>query len=83
MAEEWERYAKTVIASMREVLADANEGHHPLLLEVADYWLALGITLGLERPAEAREILGLAEPDDVGRSELVTDAEHFAREALR
>jgi hypothetical protein len=31
---------------MREVLAEANEEHHPLLLEIAVYWLALGITLG-------------------------------------
>ena len=82
MAEDWERYARTVIASMQEVLAEAMEEHHPLLLEAADYWLALGISLGLEWPEDARRILALAEPEEGSRAELVADAEHFVREAL-
>ena len=82
MLEPWNQYAKTVIASMREVLSEANEEHHPLLLEVADYWLALGITLGLERPEPAGTLLSLAEPEPANRAELEEDAEHFANEAL-
>lgn len=80
--EPWERYATAVIASMQEVLTEAEEQHHPLVLETADYWLSLGATLGLSRPDDARRLLALIEPDEAERTELITDAEHFAREAL-
>ena len=30
---EWERYGRAVIGSMLEVLEEAREEHHPLLLE--------------------------------------------------
>lgn len=61
MAEDWERYARAVIASMREVLAEAEEKHHPLPLETADYWLSVGATLGLSRPGDARRLLATLE----------------------
>ena len=82
MAEDWERYARAVIASMREVLAEAEEKHHPLVLETADYWLSLGATLGLSRPEEARRLLAMLEPDGDARAELEADANEFVAEAL-
>ena len=32
---------------MREVLAESPEDLHGLLLETADYWLSLGLAIGL------------------------------------
>lgn len=80
--EAWERYGRAVIASMQEVLAEAQEQHHPLVLETAAYWLSIGATLGLSRPDDARRLLALIEPEETARTELETDAEDFAREAL-
>ena len=80
--ESWERYARAVIASMQEVLHEAEEEHRPLVLETADYWLSLGATLGLSRPDDARRLLEVIEPEGQARSELEEDAEHFAEEAL-
>ncbi len=82
MPEDWERYARAVIASMQEVLAHAEEEHRPLVLETADYWLSLGAALGLSRPDDARRLLALLEPEAEARAELEADAEHFALEAL-
>jgi hypothetical protein len=44
------RYGRAVIAAMREVLDEADDQHAELLLETADFWLALGLVIGLERP---------------------------------
>jgi hypothetical protein len=82
VAEDWDTYARTVIASLRDVLVEAEEEHRPLLLEVADYCVALGITIGLNRPEDGRQLLALVEPDETARAELETDAAHFTAEAL-
>lgn len=79
---EWERYGRAVIGSMLEVLEEAEEEHHPLLLEAADYWLSLGLAIGLSRPNDAERLLGLIEAEDAGRRELNEDAAAFCREAF-
>jgi hypothetical protein len=50
VVEDWERYGRAIIESMREVLAESPEDLHGLLLETADYWLSLGLAIGLGRP---------------------------------
>jgi hypothetical protein len=62
--EGWTRYGRAVIASMREVLAESPEDVHGLLLETADYWLSLGLAIGLRRPAEAEALLSLIQRHD-------------------
>ncbi len=44
---------------MREVLQETPDEVHPALLETADYWLSLGLAMGLERPGEADRLLSL------------------------
>lgn len=77
MEPQWEGYGRAVIDSMGEVLAEVPDDHHPVMLETADYWLSLGLAIGLERPERARELLHLMEPDPELRSELRVDAEEF------
>jgi hypothetical protein len=53
---EWERYGRALISSMSEVLDETPEQIHSNLLETADYWLSLGLVLGLrDRPGARRE----------------------------
>jgi hypothetical protein len=81
--EPWERYGRAVIASMQEVLRDAADDHHPLLLETADYWLTLGLAIGSRRPEDAGRLLALiAEREGEDRAELERDADGFCAEAL-
>ncbi|MHB8685155.1 MAG: hypothetical protein ACYC9X_12620 [Dehalococcoidia bacterium] len=81
--EGWERYGRAVIRSMQEVLAEAPEDVHALLLETADYWLSLGLAIGLRRPADAERLLALIHGGDaVERDELDADAAAFSAEAL-
>jgi hypothetical protein len=49
---------------------------------VADYWISVGLTIGLERPHQARELLELIEADESERTALVEDAAAFIEEAL-
>jgi hypothetical protein len=79
---EWERYGRAVIGSMLEVLEDAREEHHPLLLEAADYWLSLGLAIGLSRPGEAERLFSLIEAEEAARLELGEDAAAFCEEVL-
>lgn len=78
----WERYGKTLIASMREVLQESAEDAHANLLETADWWLSLGIAIGLNHPAHAERLLVLIESHEDNRAELARDAEAFCEEAL-
>ncbi len=81
--EGWERYGRVVIQSMQEVLAEAPEDVHALLLETADYWLSLGLAIGLRRPAAAERLLALIHGGDAAeRGELDADAAAFSAEAL-
>ncbi len=78
----WERYGRTVIGAMAEVLEEVPEAARAHLLETADYWLSVGLTIGLERPAEARRLLALIEQEESELAGLSTDATAFLEEAL-
>ena len=67
---------------MTEVLEALPEEAGAHALETADYWLSVGISLGLERPHQARELLALIEADEAERAALVEDATATAEEAL-
>ncbi len=83
MDERWRRYGSAVVASMSEVLDRAHEEHRPALLETADYWLSLGIAIGLNRPDEGRRLLEIVEAEEGNRAELAADADAFLTEALQ
>lgn len=79
----WGRYGRVIIRSMQEVLAEAPEDVHALLLETADYWLSLGMAIGLQRPADAGRLLALIHGGDAAeRDELDADAAAFSAEVL-
>jgi hypothetical protein len=78
----WRRYGAALTGAMTEVLEELPEEARAHALETADYWLSVGITLGLERPDQARELLGLIEADEGERAALVDDAAAFLDEAL-
>jgi hypothetical protein len=44
------------------------------LLETADYWLSLGLVLGLRDPDQARQLLQVIEAHEAERGELERDA---------
>jgi hypothetical protein len=78
----WKRYGRAVIQAMAEVTAEVPEESHALLLETADYWLSLGLAIGVQRPDEALRLLDLIEAEATGQSELAGDAAAFCAEAL-
>lgn len=78
----WRRYGAAMTGAMAEVLEALPEEARAHALETADYWLSVGISLGLERPHQARELLTLIEVDEAERAALVEDAAAFAEEAL-
>ncbi len=68
-SDDWARYGRAIIESMREVLAESPDDLHGLLLETADYWLSLGLVIGIGRPADAKLLLKLIQeydPEDSG-----------------
>jgi hypothetical protein len=77
-----QRYGRTIIKAMGEVLDEIPEDLHAHVLETADYWLSVGLTIGLERPHQARRLLELIEEEESERPELVADATGFVDEAL-
>ena len=78
----WRRYGAALTGAMREVIDELPEEARAHVLETADYWLSVGITLGLERPHQARDLLALIEADEAERAALVDDAAAFVEEAL-
>ena len=82
LPEEWSRYGRALLRSMAEVLEEAPEAAHNLLLEAADYWLSLGLAIGTEHPSEAARLLVLIEAEEHNRAELLIDAASFVTEAL-
>lgn len=78
----WDRYGRALHRAMSEVLEDFPEEVRPHALETADYWLSLGLAIGLEHPAEAQRLLGLIEADEEELAELSHDADAFVTEAL-
>ena len=83
VTEEWKRYGQAVVNSMHDLLKDVPESARPHLLETADYWLSLGLTMGLEQPNEAERLLELIEgqePEE--RSRLAEDAVQLYQEVF-
>jgi hypothetical protein len=83
LSEEWKRYGRAMIQAMREVLEEeADEQVRASLLESADYWLSIGLTVGMRRPNDAARLLELVEMHDLERGGLEEDALAFCAEAL-
>ncbi|HEY6539190.1 MAG TPA: hypothetical protein VI138_09175 [Candidatus Dormibacteraeota bacterium] len=79
---DWSRYGQALIQAMAEVLGEVPEADREAVLETADYWLSLGLALGVSSPAEARRLLLVIEREEQDRSQLEDDARGFAAEAL-
>jgi hypothetical protein len=71
---QWERYGRALIGSMSEVLEETPDHTHSNLLETADYWLSLGLVLGLREPGQAEQLLRVIEAHEAERGELARDA---------
>jgi hypothetical protein len=70
----WEQYGRALIDSMSEVLAETPDEIHANLLETADYWLSVGLVLGLREPDQAQQLLQVIEAYEAERGELARDA---------
>jgi hypothetical protein len=79
---EWRRYGQALLDSMSEVRAQAPEDLQPVLMETADYWLSLGLAIGISRPDAAARLLRVIEAEEPERVELASDAEDFLSRAL-
>jgi uncharacterized protein (UPF0276 family) len=83
VGEDWMRYGRAMIESMREVLEESPEDLHGLLLETADYWLSLGLVIGLRQPADAELLLRLIQQDHIEDSgELDSDGASLCAEVF-
>ena len=80
--EEWTRYARALINSMTEVLEETPDDMHANLLETADYWLSLGLVLGLKDSAQAKELLDVIEAHEAEQGELERDAQALMGEVF-
>jgi hypothetical protein len=78
----WTRYGRTLTRAMAEVLDEIPKELRPHVLETADYWISVGLTIGLERPHQARRLLELIEVEESERATLAEDAAAFIEEAL-
>ena len=81
-SEAWTRYGKALTGAMAEVLDEIPEELRSHVLETADYWISVGLTIGLERPHQARRLLELIEATESERATLAEDATAFVEEAL-
>ena len=79
---DWERYGRALHRAMAEVLEEIPEDVRPHALETADYWLSIGLAIGLEHRAKAHRLLALIEANEAERAELSGDASAFLEEAL-
>ena len=77
-----QRYGRAVHRAMAELLDRFPENVRPHAVEVADYWLSLGLAIGLEHASEAQRLLGLIEANEEEMAELSHDADAFLEEAL-
>jgi hypothetical protein len=59
---------------MNEVLEETPEESHAYLLETADYWLSIGLALGVRDRTQAEQLLGVIEAHEAERGELEKDA---------
>ena len=71
---QWARYGRALIGSMSEVLGETPDEIHANLLETADYWLSLGLVLGLREPNHAQQLPDVIEAHEAERGELERDA---------
>jgi hypothetical protein len=78
----WTSYGRALTGAMAEVLDEVPEELRPHVLETADYWISVGLTIGLERPHQARRLLALIEAEEAERAALAEDAAAFIEEAL-
>jgi len=78
----WTRYGRTLAQAMAEVLDEIPEELRSHFLETADYWISVGLTIGLEHPHQARRLLELIEVEESDRATLADDAAIFIEEAL-
>jgi hypothetical protein len=62
---------------MAEVLTEFPEEVRPHALETADYWISVGLTIGLERPHQARGLLEVIEAQEAAGAALAEDAAAF------
>jgi hypothetical protein len=67
---------------MHEVLEEVDDRHRELLLEAADFWLGLGLVIGVERPGQAAELLDVLQGNVDERDELLSDADDLLADAL-
>jgi hypothetical protein len=81
-SEAWTRYGRALTGAMAEVLDEIPEELRSHVLETADYWISVGLTIGLERPHQARRLLELIEAEETERATLAEDATAFVEEAL-
>jgi hypothetical protein len=72
--EQWARYGRALIRSMSEVLGETPDDVHANLLETADYWLSVGLVLGLRDAIQAEQLLNVIEAHEAERGELERDA---------
>jgi hypothetical protein len=80
--DEWTSYGRALIASMSEVLNETPDDLHANLLETADYWLSLGLVLGLRDPDKAGQLLKVIEAHEAERGELERDATGLIQEVF-
>ena len=78
----WARYGRTLTRAMAEVLDEIPEELRSHVLETDDYWISVGLTIGVERPHQARRLLELIEVEEFERATLAEDAAAFIEEAL-
>src|SRR5260370_17409180 len=71
---QWARYGRALISSMSEVLDETRDDIHSNLLETADYWLSLGLVLGLREPDQAPRLLQVIQAYEAERGDLTRDS---------
>jgi hypothetical protein len=80
--EAWGGHGKMLTRAMAEVLDEIPEELRSHVLETADYWISVGLTIGLERPHQARRLLKLIEATESERATLAEEAAAFIEDAL-
>ena len=81
--EDWHRYGRALFTATREVLEEVDEAQRDLVLETADFWLKLGLVIGIEHVDEAKRLLDLSQEEAGERAEPLTNAEEWLAEAIR
>ncbi len=77
-----QRYRRAVRHAMAGLLDQFPQDVRPHAVELADFWLALGLAIGLEHASEAQQLLGLIEANEEKMADLSHDARAFLEKAL-